>query len=108
MNQEMVYAKMRLDHQSYKQSADQEFIDAQYKVGYFYDHGIEVDIDKERAFYLYEAAAKEENCDAQRSLASLYELGEGIERNIVYAIYWYKKADENGCQKAKVEQHIIK
>ena len=46
-------------------------------------------------------AAKGGNVDAQRSLASLYELGEGIEKNIKNAIYWYKKAEENGCQKAK-------
>src|SRR2546430_16962515 len=80
----------------YKRSANQGFTDAQYKAGYFYDHGIGVDIDKKKAFDFYQLAAKEENCDAQKSLALLYERGEGTEKNIENATYWYKKAVDNG------------
>ena len=85
----------------YKSSANKGFIDAQYKVGYYYDHGMVVEVNKEKAFDLYEAAAKEENSDAQRSLAFLYEQGEGTKKNIENAIYWYEKAIKNGCQEAK-------
>jgi len=85
----------------YEKSADQGYVDAQYKLGYYYDHGIEVDINKEKAFDLYKIAAEKENIDAQRSLASLYEHGEGTEKNLDKAVYWYKKAKENGCLEAK-------
>ena len=50
---------------------------------------------------MYKTAAKEENSNAQKSLAYLYEQGEGTEKNIVNAIYWYKKAVENGYQEAE-------
>jgi TPR repeat protein len=85
----------------YKKSADQGFVDAQYKVGYCYDHGIGVNMDKKKAFDLYKIAAKEDNCDAQKSLAFLYEQGDGTEKSIEKAIYWYEKAVKNGCHEAK-------
>ena len=46
-------------------------------------------------------AAKGGNVKAQKSLAFLYERGEGTEKNIDEAIYWYKKAMENGCQEVE-------
>ena len=76
-------------------------LEAQYKVGHYYDHGIVVDVDKGRAFDLYKIAAKEGNSNAQKSLAYLYEQGEGTEKNIENAIYWYKKAVANGNRKAE-------
>ncbi|PKK65004.1 kinase-like protein [Rhizophagus irregularis] len=85
----------------YKKSADQGFVDAQYKVGYCYDHGIGVNMNKEKAFDFYKIAAQEENRDAQKSLAFLYEQGKGTEKNIEKAIYWYEKAVKNGSHEAK-------
>jgi TPR repeat protein len=52
-------------------------------------------------------AAKGGNVDAQYSLASLYEQGEGTEKNIENAIYWYKKAAENGCHEAKENLNLL-
>ena len=46
-------------------------------LGYFYDNGIVVDINKEKAFELYKMAAEKGNVDAQKSLAALYQQGEG-------------------------------
>lgn len=46
----------------------QVFIDAQYKIGFCYDHEIKVKMHKEKAFYFYEITAKEENCDAQEQV----------------------------------------
>ena len=71
----------------YKKSADQGFVDAQYKLGYFYYHWTKIDINSEKAFELYNMAAKGGNVEAQRSLASLYEKGEGTEKNIKSAVY---------------------
>ena len=76
-------------------------LEAQYKVGYYYDHGIVVEVDKERALDLYKMAAKEGNNNAQKSLAYLYEQSEETETNLDDAIYWYKKAIDNGCQESK-------
>ncbi len=42
--------------------------------------------------------AEEGNSRAQKNLAILYEQGEGTKKSIDNAIYWYKKAIENGCQ----------
>ena len=33
--------------------------------------------------------------------------GEGVEKNLDDAIYWYKKAIENGCQVAKESLDIL-
>jgi TPR repeat protein len=52
-------------------------------------------------------AAKGGNVDAQRSLAFLYEQGDGTEKNLENSIYWYKKAEENGCQEAKESLDIL-
>ncbi|RIA85895.1 hypothetical protein C1645_830123 [Glomus cerebriforme] len=74
------------------------FICAQYKLGCIYDHGIEIDIDNEKAFELYKIAAKRGNFDAQKCLASLYEKGECVQKEADSAINWYKKVVENGSR----------
>lgn len=45
-----------------------------------------------KAFLSISPAAKSGNPAAQRLLASMYENGEGVEKDIVQAIYWYRKA----------------
>ena len=75
----------------YKKSANQGFINAQYKLGYYYDHGIGVDIDKGKAFEFYKAAAEGGSNYAQKSLALLYEYGKNTQRNTYIAMYLYKK-----------------
>ncbi len=37
----------------YKKSANQGCLEAQYKIGYYYDHEIVIDADKEKAFDLF-------------------------------------------------------
>ena len=74
---------------------------AQHKLGCFYYHGIGVDVHKKRAFDSYKIIAENDHGKAQKSLASLYEKGEGTKKDLKQAIYWYKKAIENGCQEAK-------
>ncbi|CAI2190473.1 111_t:CDS:2, partial [Funneliformis geosporum] len=50
----------------------------QYKVGYYYEHRIVVNTNKDKAFKLYKITAKGDNSNSQKKLAYLYEQG-GIE-----------------------------
>ncbi|GBC09529.1 hypothetical protein RclHR1_08950007 [Rhizophagus clarus] len=52
-----------------------------YLLGYFNYHGIETDINKQKASVLYQKAADLKNDLAQFDLALMYEDGEGIEKN---------------------------
>ena len=74
MNQEKVVIEEKTTSYSfYKQATENGYIGGKYKLGYYYDHGIIVDIDKEKAFDLYKEAAEGGNIDAQKSLALLYK-----------------------------------
>ena len=74
--------------------------EAQYELGHCHEKGIGTEIINEKAFDLYMQSAEKGNNKAQRSLAILYEQ-DTKRKNIDKAIYWYKKAIENGCQDAK-------
>ncbi len=81
-------------------------------LGYCYSNGIGTNIDKQKAFELYEKAANLGNETAQYNLGVLYENGDGIEKNIDKAIYWYVKSAKQGDQDAqnrleKLNQRII-
>ena len=66
--------------------------------------GIGTEINNEKEFDLYIIAAeKENNNHAQKSLAFLYEQEKSLDK----AIYWYKKAIENGCQEAKENLSVL-
>jgi TPR repeat protein len=57
---------------------DSKFI---YLLGYFNYHGIESDINKQKAFELYQKSANLKNQLAQFDLALMYEDGEGVDKN---------------------------
>ena len=97
MSQEKVSGKIQRAFEFYKASADQEYTEAQYELGHCYKKGFGTEINNEKAFNLYMLAAKKGNNKAQKSLAILYEQDAKI-KNIEKAVYWYKKAIENGCQ----------
>ncbi|EXX77275.1 Skt5p [Rhizophagus irregularis DAOM 197198w] len=65
----------------YKQAADKGCVNGKYKLGYYFLHGIIVDIDKEKAFMLLKESAEGGNDDAKKILAQ-YEQDEGIEKEI--------------------------
>ncbi|UZO01302.1 uncharacterized protein OCT59_012403 [Rhizophagus irregularis] len=109
----------------YAKSAENGDICAKFQLGYCYINGIGTEINKVKGFELYNEAAgtniqinliendeeiiaaKGGNVDAQYSLASLYEQGVGTEKNTENAIYWYKKAAENGCQEAEKGLNLL-
>ena len=70
-------------------------------LGYCYNYGIGISIDKQKAFELYQTASNLGNHVAQYNLAFMYKEGQGTEKNIDQAIYWYRKSAEQGNQSAQ-------
>ena len=90
-----------------KQSAEQGYAPAQFKLGYHYHTGplsLEgVEQEPEKAYYWYEKAATQNHLEAQFELAMLYNPETGFERfvsNEKYAL-WMRKAAELGYRKAQ-------
>ncbi|GBB87039.1 hypothetical protein RclHR1_01350014 [Rhizophagus clarus] len=80
----------------YKKSVVQEYLNAQFRLGYCYDKGIGTEINKAKAFELYNIVAKKEVNDAQNNLGHLYMKGEVPEKDSKKAVYWLQKAVKNG------------
>jgi len=49
---------------------------------------------------LYKKAAEKGHIDSQFNLAVLYDVGQGVERNKQKALYWFRKAAEQGDKQA--------
>jgi TPR repeat protein len=62
--------------------------------------GMGINVDKTKAFELYQKAADLGNSTAQCNLAFMYMNGIEIVKNIDKAVYWYKKSAEQGDQDA--------
>jgi TPR repeat protein len=76
--------------------------------GYFNYHGIKTNVNKQKAFELYQQAfelnqkmANLGDSVAQYNLDLMYENGDGIEKDSDKATYWYKKSAEQGNQDAQ-------
>jgi TPR repeat protein len=67
-----------------------------YLLGYFNYHGIEVEINKQRALEFYHKAVNLGNVVAQHSLSSMYIDGEGVDKNYGKAFELTKKLAEKG------------
>ena len=68
---------------------------------YYSGSGIEKNYTK--AFFMFEAAAKQNEKAAQCGLASCYENGYGVQQSYAKAFFWYKKSAEQGFTKAQYE-----
>ncbi|PKC10699.1 HCP-like protein [Rhizophagus irregularis] len=71
---------------------------AQFKLGYFYYNGIGTQIDKEKSIVWYEKSAMQNHSDAQLCLGLLYKREE---EDLKEALYWIRKAAENGNKAAQ-------
>ncbi|GBC08662.1 hypothetical protein RclHR1_00830013 [Rhizophagus clarus] len=80
----------------YKKSINQECLYAQFQLGLCYDKGIGIEINKIKAFELYNVTAEKQDKDAQNNLGYLYMKGEVPEKDPKKAVYWLQKAIENG------------
>jgi len=70
-------------------------------LGYCYNTGIGINIDKQKAVELYQKAANLRDEVAQYNLAIKYEYGDGIEKDVDKAIYWYEQSAKQGYQSAQ-------
>lgn len=78
--------------------------DAQYIMGNVYASGmpsLEIKKDTKAAFAWYLKAAKQNHVKAQYEVAAAYILGDGIQRNLVTARSWLKRAADGGHKDAK-------
>ncbi len=80
----------------YTVAANQEQSKAQNSLGYMYEHGEVVSMDKKKAFYWYQKAAINGNRNAQHNLAFFYYQGLGTQTNYKKAFEWYTKAASQG------------
>lgn len=69
---------------------------AQLSLGYMYDTGEQVEVDKQEAVRWYSMAAESGEIDAMISLALMYESGDGLARDLGQAAAWYEKAADLG------------
>jgi len=95
-----------------KEEAEQEAIDALidsgvpeciFKAAQIYEEGVIVDRSNEKAFELYEKAARIGLPEAQVKLAELYCEGKGVEKSYKMAFEMYERAADNGSRKAHLE-----
>ncbi|GBB99756.1 hypothetical protein RclHR1_03620005 [Rhizophagus clarus] len=80
----------------YMKAAEGGDIDAQTNIGFFYQNGIEIPKDENKAFKWYKKAAKGGNVDAQNNLGDCYKNGTGVPKNHKRSFVWYMKAAEKG------------
>ncbi len=102
----------KAQYKLYLKSAEEGNSDAQYQLGYFYQYGVGIDKDEEKAFEwylksakggnfkaqykLYLKSAEGGNSDAQYQLGYLYQYGIGIDKDEIKAFEWYLKSAEGG------------
>ncbi|GBB91174.1 hypothetical protein RclHR1_18310002 [Rhizophagus clarus] len=85
----------------FKRSAEEGYSSGITMLGYCYEIGIGINVDKQKAVELYQTAANLGHMVAQYNLANMYENGEGIEKDIERSIYWFEKSVEQGYLHAK-------
>jgi TPR repeat protein len=78
----------------YRKAAEQEYTQAQDKLGFCYVRGLGVSQDYKQAVYWYQKAVERGYVSAQNSLGICYEYGHGVPQDYIKAVYWYKKAAE--------------
>lgn len=82
--------------QYYRQAAEKNYVDAMFKVGYFYNCGYGVSQDYAESVKWYQKAAEKGHVVAMNNLGAQYEDGKGVDKNIETAKEWYQKAAELG------------
>lgn len=71
-------------HEQYYQEARQNYL------------GIHIVMNKKKALFLFQKAAKAGHARAQNSLGTMYEFGEAVEADQAQAAHWYKESARNG------------
>jgi TPR repeat protein len=89
--EEMQHALKWLRAATAQNNADAEFV-----LGYMYEHGVGVARDYTVAFQNYQAAAVQHHAGAENNLASLYQNGLGVKKNAAKAFGWYLVSAQQG------------
>lgn len=72
-----------------------------FQLAYNHEHGINVQIDMEKAAFYYRQAAEGGLAEAQFNLGNLYLAGSGVALNPAAAVEWFRKAAEQGLPAAQ-------
>ena len=80
----------------YRQAAEQGDADAQYNLGFCYEHGQGVTKNRSEAMKWYRKAAEQGHAYAQSRLGFCYKYGRGVTQNYTEAVKWWRKAAEQG------------
>ena len=91
-NNHLVFAKKR----SVYRDAEQGIASAQFALGWTYETGNGVPMDKAKAAELYEKAATQGLPTAQFTLGVMYREGNGVPKNLAKTFEWFRKAAEQG------------
>src|SRR6185369_5760181 len=78
----------------YQKSAEAGNSHAQYDLATYYEEGIGVEIDLEKAVHWYQKSAKAGNSKAQYKLAGSYQRGIEVEIDLKKAVHLYQKSTE--------------
>lgn len=91
------YGNQELDYQKeYKKATTQNDAEAQFRIGYMYEKGIEVEQSYTKAVQWYEKAVKQNNENASVYLGSLYLNGLGVDQDLNKAKKLIEKGALNG------------
>ncbi len=85
----------------YRMAAEQDYVDAQYRLAVLHDQGRGIEQDFGEAVRWYRRAADLGHAKSQYNLAMMYDLGEGVERDQAEAAAWYRVAGEQGYAPAQ-------
>lgn len=79
----------------YEKAANQNHVEAQHQMGYFYQHGLDKIVeDDKKAFEWFHKAAKLGHTSSQTQIAIMYSQGIGVEQNKELSRQWSKRVLE--------------
>ncbi|GBC52681.2 kinase-like domain-containing protein [Rhizophagus irregularis DAOM 181602=DAOM 197198] len=92
----------------YQKAAENEYKDAQFKLGLCYEEGIGIEKDEAKAFYWYQKTAQQGVNNAQYKLGFFYKIGKGVKKDLEKSIYWFKKAEEGSLSATEWIENALK
>ena len=91
----------------YTRAAEQEHIDAQFRLGAMYWSGIGVLQDYKAALKWYTLAAEQGDSNAQNNLGVMFANGQGVPEDFIYAHMWVNISALNGNANGRKSREII-
>jgi TPR repeat protein len=82
-------------------SVSQNKADAQFVLGYLYEHGKGLPLDFSKAAEYYRSAALQGYSPAETNLGGLYRRGNGVPRDAAISFHWYQLAAQHGNRVAQ-------